>query len=47
MEISKNIKDVREFISRTRQKGPVERSLFDYFNLFVDTYIELKKAAKR
>ena len=47
MEISKNIKAVREFIGQTQQKPHIGKGLVDYFNLFVDTYIDLKKASKR
>ena len=47
MDISKNVSDVREFIRQTQQKSPVNEGLLDYFNLFVDTYVKLKKATKR
>jgi hypothetical protein len=47
MEISKNIKDIREFIGKIQQKTQVDKGLVDYFNLFVDTYRELNSRNTR
>ena len=47
MAISKNVFDVREFIRQSQQKTSVNKGLVEYFNLFIDTYIELKRATKR